>query len=213
VKPPKQLGTQNSPTVRIKSANEVRRLVERPDPYTLRSIVKKTQLSNSTIRRIIDRDLDMRKHMKTNTQALSNKIVDQWVFKGPRLLEWIKINKWKNIVTIVEAWVYMNHVNGHRKIYYKRREKMSPQTWTKNCRQKHPKGVIFVVGINSGRTTLRFVPLNTKVNSWFYVNKVLKPLFERKILKYIPRMFGSRAHLVVLHHDSALAHKASATVQ
>jgi hypothetical protein len=26
-------------------------------------------------------------------------------------------------------------------------------------------------------------------------------------------MFGSRAHLVVLHHDSAPAHKASATVQ
>jgi hypothetical protein len=26
-------------------------------------------------------------------------------------------------------------------------------------------------------------------------------------------MFGSRAHLVVLHHDSATAHKASATVQ
>ena len=68
---------------------------------------------------------------------------------------------------------------------------------------------MFVGGIRSvGRTTLRFVPQNTKVSSWFYVDKVLKPLFE----KYIPTMFGSRAHLVLLHHDSASVHKASTTV-
>jgi hypothetical protein len=200
VKPPKRLGTKNSPTVLTKSAIEkVRRLVERPDPYSL----------YSTIRRINNRDLDMKKHMKTKTNALSNKMVDQRVYKGPRLLEWINGNKWKKGVTIDEAWVYMSHVNGHRKIYYKRRGKISPQMWTKYCRHKHPKGVMFIAGISSvGRTNLRFVPPNTKVNSWFYVNKVLEPLFE----KDIPRMFGSRAHLIVLHHDSAPAHKASATV-
>jgi hypothetical protein len=69
---------------------------------------------------------------------------------------------------------------------------------------------MFVAGIRSvGHTTLCFVPLNSKVNSWFCVNKLLKPIFE----KDIPRMFCSRAHLVVLHHDSVPAHKASATVQ
>jgi hypothetical protein len=208
VKPPKRLGTQNSLIVRTKSAiGKVRRLIVRPNPYTLRSIVKKTQLSYSTICRIIDRDLDMKKHMKTMTHTLSNKMVDQ---RGPRLPEWIKGNKWKNIVTIDEAWVYMSHVNGHRKIYHKHRGKMSPQTWTEYYRQKHPKRVMFVAGISSvGRTTLRFVPSNTKVNFWFYFNKVLKPRFE----KNIARIFGGRPHLVVLHHDSVPAHKASATIQ
>jgi hypothetical protein len=210
-KPPKRLGTQNTPTVRTKEAIEkVRKLVDRPDPYSLRSIVKKTQISYSTVRRIISQDLDMMKRMKTKTHALSNKMVDQRVLKGPRLLEWIKGNKWKNIVTIDEAWVYMSHVNGHRKIFYQRRGKESPQSFQKYWRQKHPKGVMFVAGISSvGRTAIRFVPPRTKVNSWYYVNKVLKPLFR----KDIPKLFGSRAHLVVLHQDSAPAHKATATVQ
>ena len=71
----------------------------------------------------------MLKRMKTKTHALSNKMVDQRVLKGPRLLEWIRGNKWKNIVTIDEAWVYMSHLNGHRKIFYKRRGKESPQSF------------------------------------------------------------------------------------
>jgi hypothetical protein len=45
----------------------------------------------------------MLKRMKTVTDVLSNKMVDQRVLKGPRLLEWIKGSKWKNIVTIDEA--------------------------------------------------------------------------------------------------------------
>jgi hypothetical protein len=127
VKPPKRLGTQNSPTVRIKSAVvKVHRLVERPDPYTLRLIVNKTQVSYSSISRKNDHDLDMKKYMTTKTHALSNKMVDQRVFKGPRLLQWIKRNKWKNIVTIDGAWAYMSHVNGHRKSYYKFQRKNEP---------------------------------------------------------------------------------------
>jgi hypothetical protein len=60
----------------------------------------------------------MKKHLKTKTHAFLNKIVGQWVFDGPRLLEWIKCNKWKNIVAIDEAWVHMSHVNGRWKMYH-----------------------------------------------------------------------------------------------
>jgi hypothetical protein len=69
---------------------------------------------------------------------------------------------------------------------------------------------MFVAGISSvDRTAIRFVPPRIKVNSWYYVHKVLRPLIK----KYIPKLFGSRAHLVVLHQDSASAPKTSATVQ
>jgi hypothetical protein len=69
---------------------------------------------------------------------------------------------------------------------------------------------MFVAGINSrGPTAIRFVPPNTKVNSAFFINKVLKPIYE----KDIPRLFGKDAKRVALHHDSASSHTSGPTVK
>jgi len=66
-----------------------------------------------------------------------------------------------------------------------------------------------VAGISIfGPTAIRFVPPRTEVDSDFYIDKVLKPLFE----KDIPALFGKHAKLAVLHHDSAPAHKSTKTV-
>ena len=69
---------------------------------------------------------------------------------------------------------------------------------------------MFVPGISAhGTTAIRFVPYSAKVTSVFYISKVLKALFS----KDIPRLFGKDTKFAVLHHDSAPAHKAAATVQ
>ncbi|OWA55294.1 hypothetical protein BV898_19677 [Hypsibius exemplaris] len=83
-------------------------------------------------------------------------------------------------------------------------------SWLKYCRQKHPKGVVFVAGISAkGPTAIRFVPPRTKVNSDFYGKHVLKPLFK----KDIPPLYGKQARSVALHHNSDAAHTALITVR
>jgi hypothetical protein len=69
---------------------------------------------------------------------------------------------------------------------------------------------MFVAGISyKGRTDIRFVPSRCKVNSDYYINNVLDPLFK----KDIPKLFGKRAKMAVLHHDRAPAHKSAKTVK
>ncbi|OQV24934.1 putative Ras-related protein Rab-10 [Hypsibius exemplaris] len=154
-------------------------------------------------------DLDGKVRSKSKTHALSDKMVEQRVQKGPRLLKRLQGKRLENVVSIDEAWCYMSYVNGRRKIYYQFRGRQSPRSFLKYWREKHPKGVMFVAGISyKGTTDIRFVPPRAKVNSDFYINKVLHPLFK----KDIPRLFGKQAKMAVLHHDSAPAHKSAKTV-
>ncbi|OQV15192.1 hypothetical protein BV898_10576 [Hypsibius exemplaris] len=176
----------------------------------LPSIQQQPGLPYGTVWRIINWGLAGEKRSKRKTHMLSDKQVAQQVLRIPRLLKHLDGGKWRYIVSIDEAWCYMSHVNGRRKIYCRFREKESPQSWIKYCKQKHPRGVIFVAGISArGTTAIRFVPPRTKVNSDFYVKRVLKPIFK----KDIPRLDGKDARSVVLYHDSAPSHTALDTVR
>jgi hypothetical protein len=118
-------------------------------------------------------------------------------------LEYIRGKKWKYVITIDEAWVYLNHTNGVRKVYYEFRGERTQESWTKFWKESHPKGVMFVGGICSrGVTKLRFVDPGVKINSSYYVDNVLTELFAEDI----PRLFPGEEKKVVFHHDSAPAH-------
>jgi hypothetical protein len=118
--------------------------------------------------------------------------------------------KWQFIVSSDESWCYMSHVNARRKIYCKFRGKESPQSFLKYWKQKKPKGVMFVAEISSHRpTAFRFVPPNTKVNSAFYINKVLRPIY----VEDIPRFLKRDAKQVALHYDSASSHTSSPSIE
>jgi len=208
--PARRLGPQCLPSVRSKgNIQKVKKLVNLPDPYTHSSISRQLGLSETTVRRIIKRDLDGKVRSKSKTHALSDKMVEQRVRKGPRLLKRLQGKRLENVVSIDEAWCYMSYVNGRRKIYCQFRGRQSPRSFLKYWREKHPKGVMFVAGISyKGTTDIRFVPPRAKVNSDFYINKVVHPLFK----KDIPRLFGKQAKMAVLHRDSAPAHKSAKTV-
>ena len=188
VKPLKRLGSQNERSVRTPALiKKVKYLINRPDPWSHRAISRKLNVSCRTIRRVIKEDLQGVVRKKRKTHHLSHKQVAQRLEKGPRLLTWLKRDKWKNIVSIDEAWCYLSHCNGRRKIHYAFRGMQAPESWRKICVQKHPRGIMFVAGISAhGTTAIRFVPYSAKVTSVFYINKVLKPLFS----KDIPRLFG-----------------------
>ena len=156
-----------------------------------------------TIYDIITKDLGGLVRKKYRTHHLSVKMARQRMAKGPRFLKMINHGKWKWIVLVDEGWVYMTNCNGQRKIYYEFRGNRRPESWRKYVVQKNPIGVMVAMGITAGGPTgIYFVPPEAKVNSQFYVDKVLRPILQ----KDIPRLYGKLAKKVTLHHDSAPAH-------
>ena len=68
---------------------------------------------------------------------------------------------------------------------------------------------MFVAGVCScGKTAIRFVKPGAKINSEYYIQHVLKPLFKNDIRKLFP---GELINKVVFHHDSAPAHSSGIT--
>ncbi|OQV14613.1 hypothetical protein BV898_11232 [Hypsibius exemplaris] len=103
---------------------------------------------------------------KCCVHALSNKQAKQRLDRGPRFLRYINGRKFKNVISINEAWVYLTDVNGIRKIYNEFRGERSPESWTEFWKESHPKGVMFVTGVCfRGKTAIRFVKPGAKINS------------------------------------------------
>ena len=73
---------------------------------------------------------------------------------------------------------------------------------------RHPVGIMFFAGVSYwGKTTLRFVEPKAKINSEYYIEKLLKPLFQQDI----PKMFRGRKFRPVSHQDNAPAHASKKT--
>ncbi|OWA55561.1 hypothetical protein BV898_19945, partial [Hypsibius exemplaris] len=180
-----------------------------PNPLTRSALSLKYGVSAKTIATVISQDLEGKVRIKCRVHALSNKQAKQRLDRGPRFLRYINGRKWKNIVTIDEAWVYLTDTNGIRKIYYEFRGERNPEKWTEFWKESHPKGVMFVAGVCSRKkTAIRFVKPGAKISSEYYIQHVLKPLFKNDIRKLFP---GELINKVVFHHDSAPAHSSGIT--
>ena len=58
-----------------------------------------------------------------------------------------------------------------------------------------------------GKLLVRRIPKNTKINSTYYQDNVLRPLFEEEI----PKLYGNRSNCVYLHQDKASSHTSHST--
>ena len=67
-----------------------------------------------------------------------------------------------------------------------------------------PKGFMALGGISSkGKTTLRFVELGAKINSDYYISKILKPFLSRDVPQLFPKNGKGQP---IFHQDSAPGH-------
>jgi hypothetical protein len=102
-----------------------------------------------------------------------------------------------------EAWLSLNDVNGIRGVFYQKKGKETPQSWTKKWKQTHAKKIMYAAGVSARVVTgLYFVPTTSKVDRWVFINNILKQIVE----KDIPRLYPGEEHKVVLHFDSAGSH-------
>lgn len=111
-------------------------------------------------------------------------------------------------VTLDEALIYLEDSNGQSKICYVKRGEQVPESWVLEKDQSFKKGFM-VVGIITGKGTLPLirVPSATKINSQYYVDYVLRPLFT----EHLPRLYGEDINKVFFHHDKASSHTADLT--
>lgn len=173
--------TSGIPRVRTPAlARKVKKAISGRNPDTQTAIARKHGVSQTTVGRIIAQDLQAKLRKKRRVHALSNAQVFQRLQRGPRFLRYINGTKWRNVLTIDEAWVYLTHTNGIRKIYYEFRGERTEESWTKFWKESHPKGVMFVAGVCSrGKTAMRFVEPGAKINTTYYIENVLSRFLKK----------------------------------
>ncbi|UYV76528.1 hypothetical protein LAZ67_14000994 [Cordylochernes scorpioides] len=76
------------------------------------------------------------------------------------------------------------------------------------CAESYPKGFMVACGISyEGKLKIRKVERNAKINSEYYQNNILEPIF----LNDIPSIYGKQSNKVWFHHDNATSHTSSST--
>ena len=87
--------------------------------------------------------------------------------------------KWKFVVTLEEAYVYLSDCNKPRVIYYPPRGEKNFQKWNKECKEIFSKGFMIITGYcYNGKLTIRRVANKAKINSLYYQDEVLTPIYH-----------------------------------
>lgn len=200
---------RNRPSRQPVRLREVRRLALQENPPTQKAMARKTGTSVATVNRIIHQDLRLKKFHKARVHALNERHIRERKTNARKLYErHLSGDKWKFIVTLDEAWVYLTDCGKIRAIGYRPVEEKGRAQWVRKCRENFPKGFMVVAGYSyRGRLQIRRVAKNTKINARYYQENVLKPLFETEI----PALYGPDQRKVHIHQDKASSHTARTT--
>ena len=194
-----------------------------------KSILSETQLSN--LKKWTDipnppTQIDMAKRLKTTQQVISyqiNKVLNKKLSLKPkghhltlatiekrRKRSWpmylrLRGERWRKVLTTDEAWFYLAQKKRQTRVQYRSRgqKRSELDVFTK---QSHPKGVMVWLGISAnGVTKVRFIEPGVKINSDYYIDKVLKPVIRNDI----PRLYPNGDCL--FQQDSAPSHGSKKT--
>ncbi|GBN66134.1 hypothetical protein AVEN_168207-1 [Araneus ventricosus] len=123
--------------------------------------------------------------------------------KAPNVSQ--QVDKWRKFITIDEAWIYLSYTSAKSKVQYlsrdQKRRDLTPSTTV-----PHPKGVMVWMGISAnGVTKPLFVQPGAKINSEYYIQKILMPFLKDDYCRLYPN--GD----AVFHQDSAPSHASRVT--
>lgn len=180
---------------------KVRRLVTGPNPPTQRTIAKAVQVPQATVHDIIKKNLCLVTRHKSRVHNLSPKHIRERKTNCRKLYErYLAGDKWQYVVTLDEAYVYLDDCNKCRSIFYRPIGEKNYQRWFKECRESFPKGFMVIAGYcYKGQLAIRRVAKNVKVNSLYYQSNVLDQIYNTDI----PGLYGVDTNKVWLHQDKA----------
>jgi hypothetical protein len=188
---------------------QVQKMVKNENPPTQKIIANKIGTSAATINKIINKDLQLRKVKKSKVHRLTEYHI-QRRFTNCRFFyeNYLSGDKWKYVITVDEAWVYLKNCDKKRSICYVPRGKIESQKCFKEKSESFSKGFMVFGGIcYNGKLKLRKIDSNAKVNSDYYQNNILSPLFREEL----ENLYGNDVSKVVFHHDKASSHTSHST--
>lgn len=189
---------------------KVAMMIKRVNPPTQREMSKQLGVSQSTVHRIIKNVLHAKLRKKCKVHKLNASQIEKRRQRSWQLYRRLKCGKWKKIVTTDEAMFYMGGSYGRRRVCYVRKGHDDPSKLKFVKRDAFAPGFMAWAGVSfHGKTEIRIIPKGVKVNSQYYIDKVLKPF----ISKDAPRMFpGDTIKDMVFHQDSASSHTSKQTL-
>jgi hemolysin-activating ACP:hemolysin acyltransferase len=202
--------SRNRPLSTPPVISKVIRTMDVEDPPTQRSVAKSYNVSQSTISRIMKMaNFTLRKKLKVHKLTPSK--VEKRRQRAFRLYRQLANGRYKNFVTTDEAWFYLDGSEGKRKVCYIKKTDPNYERMIIQQDQSRPKGLMVWAGISShGKTSMRFVEAGAKINSEYYINKILKPFLSHDV----PRLFpNNQKKKLIFHHDNAPSHASKKTIQ
>jgi hypothetical protein len=182
-----------------------------PNPKSQRVIAKCVGVSKTSVHRIIHEDLDLLTRKKSKGHRLTSEHCKNRTTNARKLYEHhLAGGRSEYMVTLDEAYIYLDYCNGERKVCYVKRGETVPTEWLVRCSESWPTGFMIVGGM-TGRGTLPLlrIPPKAKVSGDYYVEHVLKPYLQ----KDIPCLYPGEVNKVTLHHDKASSHTCNLTTQ
>jgi hypothetical protein len=202
----KKIGGGRKSTLSKQDLVRLKKCIENSNPPTLKFLATKFKVSTDVIRYSIKNKIGKKLVKKPKGQVLFLKMVEKRYQRSWKMYNLLKCQKWKNFISVDEAWFYLSNADGQRSVQYISREKTkkSASVFTK---PSHPKGVMVFMGMSyNGLTTPIFVEPGAKINKEYYIKNCLKPLF-REAKKLYPH--GNW----IFHQDSAPSHTAQKTLK
>ncbi|KMQ81781.1 transposase, partial [Lasius niger] len=189
---------------------KVKALVSGSNPATQRTIAIKLGISLKTVNTIINQDLKLEKLHKSRVHQLLPRHISERRTNSRKLYEnYLAGDRWKFVVTLDEAYVYLSDCNKPRAIYYRPKGEKNFQTWYLECKETFSKGFIIIAGYSyDGKLIIRRVHKNAKVNPAYYQTEVLTPIFRTEV----PALYGRDKNRVWVHQDKASSHTSRSTL-
>lgn len=189
---------------------KIRRLVTGENPRTQRSVANTVHVSQATVHNVIKKDLRLVRRHKSRVHRLLPRHVKERKTNCRKLYErYLARDRWQYVVSLDEAYVYLDNCNKPRAIFYRPVGEKNYQKWFRECRESFSKGFMVIAGYCSkGKLQIRKVEKNVKVNSLYYQTNVLDPIYHTEI----PALYGTDANMVWLHQDKASSHTSRSTV-
>lgn len=188
---------------------KIKVLANRENPASYRAMKNKSGLSLGSIHKVIHQDLGLQTRKKSKVHRLLPRHKKNRKTNCRKLYEQhLAGDRSEFAVTLDEALVYMNNVNGTRRICYVKKGEDVPDDWMFEKNESFSTKFM-VIGVITGRGTVPLfrVPPKVKINAEYYVEYVLKPLFR----DHLPRLYPNDMHNVFFHHDKASSHTADLT--
>ena len=186
-------------------------LTKKENPTTQKIMANICRTSQSTVNRMIKDELNLVTKRKAKGHALTNRHINERFTHCRKLYEnYLAKDRWKSIVSIDEAWIYLDDTNKPRTIYYHKKGINERLEFVLHCKEKFSKGFMVVAGYSyRGKLTIRKIPKNVKINAHYFQCNVMDAIYHNEI----PQFFGNDAPKVLVHMDKASSHTARSSRQ